>query len=64
MCGPTGRRIECIVAVPGSTEPLWKIDLDDNSRPMGGALVPGTLYVSSENGFLYALSPTSGENQP
>jgi len=64
LCGPTGRRIECVAAVPGSTEPLWKIDLDDNSRPIGGALVPGTLYVSSENGFLYALSPNNGGTQP
>ena len=64
LCGPTGRRIECVAAIAGSTEPLWKIDLDDNSRPMGGALVPGTFYVSSENGFLYALSPTDGETQP
>ena len=64
LCGPTGRRIECVAAIPGSTDPVWKIDLDDNSRPMGGALVPGTFYVSSENGFLYALSPTGGETQP
>jgi hypothetical protein len=64
LCGPTGRRMECVAAFPGSTEPLWKIDLDDNSRPIGGALVPGTLYVSSENGFLYALSPSNGGTQP
>jgi ABC-type dipeptide/oligopeptide/nickel transport system permease subunit/outer membrane protein assembly factor BamB len=60
LCGPTGARIKCVAAHPGAEGPQWEVLLDDNSRPIGGALVPGTLYVSSENGFLYALSPNEG----
>jgi outer membrane protein assembly factor BamB len=58
ICGPTGARIRCVAALPGSKDPQWEVLLDDNSRPIGGALVPGTLYVTSANGFLYALSTT------
>lgn len=57
MCAPTGARIKCVVALPGMNDPVWEIFLDDNSNHFGCALVPGTLYVSTENGFLYALSP-------
>jgi hypothetical protein len=57
LCGPTGVRIKCVSARPGSDSPQWEVFLDDASRPIGGALVPGALYVSSANGYLYALSP-------
>lgn len=57
LCGPTGARIECVAAMPGSEEPLWSVFLDNGTRPIGGALVPGTLYVATEDGVLYALSP-------
>ena len=57
LCGPTGARIKCVAALPGLDDPEWEIFLDDDSHHFGGALVPGTLYVSTENGFLYALSP-------
>ena len=60
MCGPTGRHIECVAAIPGSTVPLWSVDLDNSSRPIGGALIPDALYVSTEDGVLYALSPNTG----
>ena len=63
LCGPTGARIECVAAMPGSEEPLWSIFLDNPARPIGGALVPGTLYVTAEDGTLYALS-TEGNTQP
>lgn len=58
LCGPTGARIRCVAALPGVENPQWEVLLDDNSRPIGGALVPDTLYVTSANGFLYALSTT------
>jgi ABC-type dipeptide/oligopeptide/nickel transport system permease subunit/outer membrane protein assembly factor BamB len=57
LCAPTGARIKCVAALPGSEDPVWEIFLDDNSRHFSGALVPGTLYISTENGWLYALSP-------
>lgn len=62
LCGPTGRRIECVMAQPGPANPLWSIFLDNASRPVGGALVPGTLYVTAQDGGLYAIS--TGESQP
>ena len=64
LCGPTGRRIECVAARPGADEPLWDIYLDNSSRPIGGALVPGTLYVSADDGALYALLTNTGVVQP
>jgi outer membrane protein assembly factor BamB len=64
LCGPTGSRIECAAALPGSEKPLWTTFLDNSSRPIGGALVPGTLYVSAEDGVLYALSTNTGGSQP
>jgi peptide/nickel transport system permease protein len=64
LCGPTGARIKCVMVYPGSSEVQWEIFLDDNSRPIGGALVPGTLYVASDNGILYALSPEETGIQP
>ena len=63
LCGPTGARIECVMAMPGSEEPRWSIFLDNGSRPIGGALVPGILYVTAEDGRLYALS-TEENTQP
>ena len=61
LCGPTGRRIQCVMVPPGAPEPIWSFDLEEGSKPIGGALVPGTLYVAvydrfSETGTLYALS--------
>jgi len=62
LCGPTGRRIQCVAALPGVSDPLWEIYIEDNSSPVGGALVPGTMYIATQNGSLYAIS--SGETQP
>jgi peptide/nickel transport system permease protein len=63
LCGPTGARIECVAAMPGSEEPLWSMFLDNPAPPIGGALVPGTLYVTLEDGTVYALS-TKDNIQP
>lgn len=56
LCGPTGVRVECVSAHPGSEDPFWSIFLENPAPPIGGALVPGTLYVTTEDGTLYALS--------
>ena len=34
----------------------WHITLDEGETVIGGALAPGTLYVATENGRIYALS--------
>ena len=57
------------MAIPGVDEPLWDVSIEDGSRPIGGALVPGTLYVASYDtlsqvGALYALSTDTGAIQP
>ncbi|HLA08533.1 MAG TPA: PQQ-binding-like beta-propeller repeat protein [Anaerolineales bacterium] len=64
LCGPTGARIKCAMAIPGVEEAGWEVFLENSSRPIGGALVPGTLYVSTEDGILYALSANAGETKP
>jgi hypothetical protein len=69
LCAPTGARIQCVMAVPGAPEPRWTVFLDDGGRPVGGALVPGVMYVAaydpfSSAGTLYALAPDLDENQP
>ncbi len=64
LCGPTGARIRCVLAIPGVEEAQWEIFVQDASRPIGGALVPGTLYVSSADGMLFALSAPAGISQP
>lgn len=69
LCAPTGSRIQCVMAVPGVDKPVWDVFIDDGSRPIGGALVPGALYVSafdalSAEGVLYALSENIGAVQP
>ena len=56
LCAPTGRRIQCVAAIPGVKEPQWTIYLDNASTLAGGALVPGTLYVVTTDGALFALS--------
>ena len=59
LCGPTGARIRCVAVLPGAEDAQWEIFIDDNSRPIGGALVPGTLYVPHQpTDSLYALSTT------
>ena len=60
LCGPTGKRIECVAALPGVDKPVWDVYLDNSSRPVGGALIPGTLYVAADDGALYALSTNTG----
>lgn len=69
LCASTGARVQCVMAVPGVPEPQWNIYLEDAARPIGGALVPGAMYIAtfdafSETGTLYALSPGTGETQP
>ncbi len=46
---------ECRANAPGDTRPLWKFSLSKEDKyPVGGALVPGRVYVTAGN-TLYAL---------
>jgi len=58
LCGPTGARIKCVLAIPGVEKAQWEVFIENASRPIGGALVNGTLYVVSADGMLFALSPS------
>ena len=46
---------ECQAFSPRSGEPIWKLRLEDSTQVAGGALVPGRLYVATQEGHLYAI---------
>jgi peptide/nickel transport system permease protein len=46
---------ECQALSPKVEEPLWRFSLPGSSEVSGGALVPGRLYVTGREGYLYAL---------
>lgn len=46
---------ECRANPPGSSAPVWKFDLGGGT-PQGGALASGRLYVTTSEGFIYALA--------
>ncbi len=55
-CGSSlGKAPECMAFAVGDPEPLWHITLDEGDKILEGALVPGTLYVTTEDGRLHAL---------
>ncbi len=35
--------------------PMWKLEIGEGIRVMGGALAPGRLYITSDRGTLYAV---------
>jgi peptide/nickel transport system permease protein len=55
ICGAIGLRIECVKAEVGLNEPAWKFDIEVDSEVVGGALVPGRLYVAVGEDGLYAF---------
>ena len=46
---------ECVAFAAGSDEPIWQVLLPEGGQANGGALVPGRLYVTTSDGFLYAI---------
>jgi outer membrane protein assembly factor BamB len=56
-CGrSTAREAQCIALEQGALEPRWKMALQQEDEVIGGALISGRLYITTRNGFLYALS--------
>lgn len=48
--------VECIAFTPDEKEPGWVVELADASGHItGGALAPGRLYVTTQDGYLYAI---------
>jgi peptide/nickel transport system permease protein len=56
---------ECQAFSPELEDPIWKLRLEDSTLVAGGALVPGRLYIATQDGTLYALGeaelPEPGE---
>ncbi len=63
--GTTRSIVKCLAFASQPGDPLWEVHLEGPVRPEGqtmisGALVPGTLYVATTDGWLYAV----GDRQP
>jgi len=56
VCGSTFSNIECAAVRKGESKPMWILPLDTSGIVSGGALVPGRIYVATEEGYFYALS--------
>lgn len=50
-----GAGAECLAFSPGSEAPLWQLPFPKGDTVIGGALAPGRLYVTMEEGLLYAV---------
>ena len=61
LCGSTTVRVNCINIAPGPETPTWDISVESPAPLLGGAVVPGRLYLLLSDG-LYAL--VSQETQP
>ena len=46
---------ECLAFQPGGKDPLWQVTLGSGETVNGGALAPGRLYVTMEEGYLFAV---------
>jgi uncharacterized repeat protein (TIGR01451 family) len=55
--------VACIAAEPGAEELLWEVILDQDGKVVGGALVPGRLYVTVDKGSFFALGAIDAEGQ-
>jgi hypothetical protein len=57
LCGANRQRgAECVAYQRGTEEPAWSLALGARSgQPVGGALLPGRLYVTTAAGLLFAL---------
>ena len=50
---------ECLAIQPGQDEPAWLLQLPEGDNISGGALIDRRLYVTLENGLLYAIDDAS-----
>lgn len=61
LCGSVTVKVNCINIAPGSELPAWEFSVDSPAALLGGAIVPGRLYLLLGDG-LYAFD--SQETQP
>ncbi len=45
----------CLAFQPGAKDPLWQVALGEGDTVNGGVLVLGRLYVTMEEGYLFAV---------
>ena len=61
VCGISGEaesqwKSACYAYPKGSAEPSWEIDLSGmHGEVIGGAATPGRLYITTEDGYLFAI---------
>lgn len=55
-CGSSmGKATECMAYTKESLDPRWHVTLNEGETVIGGSLAPGTLYIATEQGKIYAL---------
>jgi outer membrane protein assembly factor BamB len=50
-----GTNLRCEAIQAGENEPVWTLDLGENINVVGGALIPGRLYIATDSGLLVAV---------
>lgn len=55
ICGSRRGKVECVAIDKGQKTPKWNLPLEDGSTISGLALIPERLYVSTQEGFFYAI---------
>lgn len=56
FCGQRhNQQPQCSALRPGDEKPLWQVQLEGRSRITGGALVPGRMYITTEDGVLLSI---------
>jgi ABC-type dipeptide/oligopeptide/nickel transport system permease subunit len=69
FCGITSptssaAKVQCRANKPGQNVPLWSLDLDRTTSVVGGALVPGSLYITTSTGTLYSIGSNASAGLP
>ncbi|NTU75111.1 MAG: PQQ-like beta-propeller repeat protein, partial [Anaerolineaceae bacterium] len=59
VCGSNrstnGSQASCRANHVGDTAPIWKIELEKGGFMVGGAVIPGRIYISTGEGTLYSI---------
>ena len=55
LCGRRASRLECHAVRPNVEQAIWQVPLARGGEIRGGARVQGRLYVTTDDGLLYAI---------
>lgn len=64
ICGTRGDHAECSAVEKEARESKWSLPLEGSVGISGVALIPGQLYVASEEGMLYAIGDQTSTVMP